>query len=166
MSGPRVSFRSASLKLATQPSCQSSHRYEKVKEREVVEALKLRADTIINEEALMSEADWANTRYFPEYLEVLQAKEPPVPVWSGVSGQISTLSKTVNEKVGEVEDKISALSKKVGEVEDKVSSKVEALQKELDAKLNAKLEELDAKLGAILKAVTAANGAPQPEPER
>ena len=140
MSGPRVSFRSASLKLATQPSCQPSHRYEKVKEREVVEALKLRADTIINEEALMSEADWANTRYFPEYLEVLQAKEPPVPVWSGVSGQISTLSKIVNQKVGEVEDKVEALQK--GQM------------------------ELDAKLGAILKAVTAANGAPQPEPER
>ena len=89
----------------------------------------------------MSEADWANTRYFPEYLEVLQAKEPPVPVWSGVSGQIS-------KKVGEVEDKVEAL-------ENKLSSKVEALQKDLDAKLEA-----------ILKAVTAANGAPQPEPER
>ena len=92
----------------------------------------------------MSEADWANTRYFPEYLEVLQAKEPPVPVWSGVSGQIS-------KKVGEVEDKVEAL-------ENKLSSKVEALQKGQ--------MELDAKLGAILKAVTAANGAPQPEPER
>ena len=88
----------------------------------------------------MSEADWANTRYFPEYLEVLQAKEPPVPVWSGVSGQISTLSKIINQKVGEVEDKVEALQK--GQM------------------------ELDAKLEAILKAVTAANGAPQPEPER
>ena len=103
----------------------------------------------------MSEADWANTRYFPEYLEVLQAKEPPVPVWSGVSGQIS-------KKVGEVEDKVEAL-------ENKLSSKVEALENKLSSKVEALQKgqmELDAKLEAILKAVTAANGAPQPEPER
>ena len=100
----------------------------------------------------MSEADWANTRYFPEYLEVLQAKEPPVPVWSGVSGQIS-------KKMGEVEDKVEAL-------ENKLSSKVEALENKLSSKVEALQKDLDAKLEAILKAVTAANGAPQPEPER
>ena len=49
--------------------------YEKVKESEVVEARRLRAQTIIDEEALMSDADLANPDYFPEFLQVLRATE-------------------------------------------------------------------------------------------
>eukprot|EP01046_Picozoa_sp_COSAG06_P066391 COSAG06_NODE_16726_length_984_cov_1.819209_3_plen_59_part_00 len=49
--------------------------YEKVKESEVVEARKLRAETIIDEEALMSDADLANPEYFPRFLQVLWATE-------------------------------------------------------------------------------------------
>jgi hypothetical protein len=138
-----------------------SDSYEKVKDGEVVEALKLRAETIIAEEAMMSEADWRNASYFPAYLEVLQAKEKPDIVWSGVSGQISKLDKKVTEKVGEAEQAVKAVSKKVDKVEDKVdemSSKVEALQKDMDAKLER-----------ILRALTEADGAlklgPEPEPE-
>ena len=68
-----------------------SDSYEKVKDGEVVEALKLRAETIISEEAMMSETEWAKIEFFPRYLEVMQATEPPEIVWSGVSGQISNL---------------------------------------------------------------------------
>jgi hypothetical protein len=49
--------------------------YEKVKESEVVEARRLRAQTIIDEEALMSDADLANPDDFPEFLQVLRATE-------------------------------------------------------------------------------------------
>ena len=49
--------------------------YEKVKESEVVEARRLRAQTIIDEEALMSDADLANPDYFPDFLQVLRATE-------------------------------------------------------------------------------------------
>ena len=42
---------------------------------EVVEARKLRAQTIIDEEAGMSQAERENVMFFPEYLQVLQAKE-------------------------------------------------------------------------------------------
>ena len=118
-----------------------SDSYEKVKDGEVVEALKLRAETIISEEAMMSEADWRED-WFPQYLEVLQATEPPEIVWSGVSGQISNLDRAMNKKVGSAEKAIKEVNEKVGQLESKMademgkmSSKVEALQKEMDAKL-------------------------------
>ena len=43
-----------------------SDSYEKVKESEVVEARKLRAQTIIDEEVLMSDAERSNPVYFPQ----------------------------------------------------------------------------------------------------
>ena len=52
-----------------------SDSYEKVKESEVVEARKLRAETIIDEEKLMSEKDRAKTEYFPRFLQVLRATD-------------------------------------------------------------------------------------------
>jgi hypothetical protein len=58
--------------------------YEKVKESEVVEARKLRAETIIDEEALMSDADLANPGYFPRFLQVLRATEGQDEVWAGL----------------------------------------------------------------------------------
>jgi hypothetical protein len=58
--------------------------YEKVKESEVVEARKLRAQTIIDEEALMNDADRANPEYFPKYLQVLRATEDKEEVWAGL----------------------------------------------------------------------------------
>ena len=66
--------------------CPPPFRYEKVKESEVVEARKLRAQTIIDEEALMSDADRANPEYFPRYLQVLRATEQKEEVWAGLSG--------------------------------------------------------------------------------
>jgi WD40 repeat protein len=152
-----------------------SDSYERVKDGEVVEALKLRAETIIKEEALMSKADWANERYFPAYLEVLQAKEPPELKWSGVSGQISNMDSKVSGKVDDVKEevnrKVSEVEVKVGQVQaemSQMSAKVDKVADALTAKVDALQkhhEAMDAKLEAILKAVTAA--APgQLEPER
>ena len=60
--------------------------YEKVKESEVLEARILRAQTIIDAEALMSEADWKKEEYFPHFLHVLRATGLKRHQWSGLSG--------------------------------------------------------------------------------
>ena len=72
-----------------------SDSYEKVKDGEVVEARKLTAQTIIDEETMMMKEKMSKERerqYFPQYLEVLQALEPPEAQWSGMSGQVRWVS--------------------------------------------------------------------------
>jgi hypothetical protein len=75
--------------------------YEKVKESEVVEARKLRAQTIIDEEALMSDADRQNPAYFPKFLQVLRATEGREEVWAGLSGKMVSEILKVEEKMKE-----------------------------------------------------------------
>ena len=54
-----------------------SDSYEKVKDGEVVEARKLTAQTIIDEDTMMSEKDRDSKEWFPDFLEVLQATDQP-----------------------------------------------------------------------------------------
>ena len=77
--------------------------YEKVKESEVVEARKLRALTIIDHEAQMSDTDRANPEYFPQYLQVLKATENKEEVWAGLSGKMVSEIMKVEEQVSETE---------------------------------------------------------------
>jgi predicted Holliday junction resolvase-like endonuclease len=139
-----------------------SDSYERVKEGEAVEALKLRAETIINEEAMMSEAEWKNKDWFPEYLEVMQATEPPEIVWSGVSGAISDLERTMGKKVetvaNDLEGKIDKVASDLEDKMDEVSSKMEALRREQ----HTMQKEITMAVQAILKAVSAVDNAPLP----
>jgi hypothetical protein len=78
-----------------------SDSYEKVKESEVVEARKLRAETIIAEENLMSDRDRANADYFPGYLQVLRATDGTEQQWSGLSGKMVSEILKVENKLAE-----------------------------------------------------------------
>ena len=120
-----------------------SDSYERVKDGEELEARKLTAQTIIDEEAMMSQADRDNPEYFPPYLEVLRANEPPEVVWSGVSGQISRLDaaafqrdKKLRAEVSEVRAQVAGVEGTVAEVSAKVAGvegKVDALDQKLPA---------------------------------
>ena len=82
--------------------------YEKVKESEVVEARKLRAQTIIDEEALMSDADRQNPAYFPKFLQVLRATEGKEEVWAGLSGKMVSEILKVEDKMKENHEAMNA----------------------------------------------------------
>ena len=61
-----------------------SDSYERVKDGEELEARKLTAQTIIDEEALMSQSDLDNPLLFPQSIQVLQSHKKPERPWAGV----------------------------------------------------------------------------------
>ena len=87
--------------------------------------------------------------YFPPYLEVLRANEPPEVVWSGVSGQISKLDAAVNQRDKKMRAEMTELAAKVSNAEDKVDKVRESLEGKMDALSQAR-EEMDQKLLAEL----------------
>ena len=69
---------------------------EMVKESEIVEARKLKAKTIMDEERMMSKKAKSGDdawRQFPEYLLVLAPTGEKEQQWGGLSGQISDTKK-------------------------------------------------------------------------
>eukprot|EP01046_Picozoa_sp_COSAG06_P001956 COSAG06_NODE_65_length_26676_cov_11.671107_23_plen_114_part_00 len=89
--------------------------YEKVKASEVVEASKVRAKTIIEEEATMSAKDRANPEYFPEFLQVLRATEVDT-VWSGLSGKIEKEIAKVTNCAERLEQDVSEMKQLIREL--------------------------------------------------
>ena len=126
-----------------------SDSYEKVKDGEVVEARKLTAQTIIDEEAMMSEEDRSNKAYFPEFLEVLQATDEPEVVWLGVSGQISKLGVKVDEKVDKVDEKIDSVDDKVEKLATQMNENVKSMDGKVDM-LAAEMSELKELMKALV----------------
>ena len=109
--------------------------YEKVKESEIVEARKMRAQTIIDEEALMSDADRANPEYFPQYLQVLRATESKEEVWAGLSGKMVSEILKVEQQVAATErglqlqlkqgqEEMREESKKTNEAQEKMAAEM------------------------------------------
>ena len=104
-----------------------SDSYERVMEANVVEGRKLRIQTILDEEALMSSAEWDNPSYFPPYLQVLRAVDPPERAWSGLSSRpqldhlgesMAALDSRVHERLGQLEERL----------EGKVLARLESLE--------------------------------------
>jgi len=129
-----------------------SDSYEKVKDSEVVEARKLTAQTIIEEETMMSVEDRQKTEFFPEFLEVLQATDEPEEIWSGVSGQISKLGVKVDEKVDNVDEKIDSVDGKVEKLATQMiesNEKAESMEGKVD-KLAAEISELKELMKALV----------------
>jgi hypothetical protein len=85
-----------------------SDSYEKVKETEVIEARKLRAETIIVEEKLMSAADRKNPEYFPRFLQVLRTTEGKDDVWAGLGGRIAKEIERVEKNMKQNHDAIKS----------------------------------------------------------
>ena len=119
-----------------------SDSYEKVKESEVVEARKLRAQTIIDEEAGMSQAARANPDYFPQFLRVLQATESREEVWAGLSGKMVSEILKVDDKMKENHE---VMETKLGQVEANMSNVREVME--------ARVDEVEARLSAQVAGV-------------
>jgi hypothetical protein len=103
--------------------------YEKVKEREVVEARKLQAQVIIDEEAMMhADGKCDNAKLFPEFLEVLQGLEPPPPEWAGVSGAVSLVEAQVAALRAETTEKVERVEAQVKEGQEKMAAEMVELK--------------------------------------
>jgi len=111
-----------------------SDSYERVMEANVVEARKLRVQTILDEERMMSSADRANPLFFPPFLQVLQTVDPPERPWAGLSArpQLDSIQ-------GGVED----VDGKIGQLETRL---LEQLDARLEGRLLGELKELKALL--------------------
>jgi hypothetical protein len=102
--------------------------YERVKEAEVVEARKLRAQTILNEERLMSKYTSAQS---PTYLQVLQATDIKDAAWSGLSGKVGKEVQNVTKELDIVKQQVAQVKQVV---EDAVSKLEDKLDKELESR--------------------------------
>ena len=69
-----------------------SDSYERVMEKNEVEARKLQAETIVLEEQLMSDVELNNPTWFPPFLQVLQICDTDWhdSRWAGLGGKIAT----------------------------------------------------------------------------
>ena len=134
--------------------------YEKVKESEVVEARKLRAQTIIDEEALMSDVDRGNAEYFPKYLQVLRATEGKEEVWAGLSGKMVSEIMKVEDKMKDNHEALVAqqeVAAKQQEVAAKHRQEMAAKQQEMAAKqheIDARVSEVATEIGELKAMMT------------
>ena len=120
----------------------------------------------------MSESDRANTEYFPQYLQVLQATDTQEEVWAGLSGKIVTeilkLEDHVNESERglrqEIQDLQASLEAKV-EANAKVGGRGTAEVKAEVAELKEMIEEQAKQASRIEKLLTAIAPPPEPEPD-
>ena len=101
-----------------------SDTYERIMESWEFEGIRMQAETIIEQEQLMSTSDKSNPEYFPKYLQVLRRVQSPPAAWAGVSGQIEKSRVSVEEEVASVKCQVKR-------VEEKVEAMAEAQQKEL-----------------------------------
>ena len=111
-----------------------SDSYERVMEANVVEARKLRVQTILDEERMMSSADRANPLFFPPFLQVLRTVDPPERPWAGLSARPQLDS--IQGGVENVDDKIGQLEARL----------MEQLDARLEGRLLGELKELKALL--------------------
>jgi SMC interacting uncharacterized protein involved in chromosome segregation len=116
----------------------------------VVEARKLRAQTIIDEESLMSDADRANPDYFPKYLQVLQATEGKEEVWAGLSGKMVSEIMKVEDKMKENHEAMSAKHEQMAQAMSAKHDAMETRVSEVEAKLSAQMGELKAMMAELL----------------
>jgi F0F1-type ATP synthase membrane subunit b/b' len=149
-----------------------SDSYEKVKESEVVEARKLRAETIIAEEKLMNDKDRADSNYFPRYLQVLRATDGTEQKWAGLSGKMVSEIMKVEDKLDQTE---RGLKQQVEQMSDKVNEQIEQVKKQvaqLKGQMMEEMQEMKTEIINALKAeLTKSRAGPvpeqrfQPEPE-
>ena len=69
---------------------------------------------------------------FPEFLEVIQAQEAPVPEWTGVSGAVSLVDVKIAKKIDEMHEKFDADAEKNAATTARVAmvdTKIDAMQR-------------------------------------
>jgi hypothetical protein len=72
-----------------------------VTEKAEVEVRKLRAQRIIDEDALMSESERSDQKCFPEYLEVMQARQTSI-LYSNLSNEGALLANKIDSVAADV----------------------------------------------------------------
>ena len=95
--------------------------------------------TILDEERMMSSADRSNPLFFPPFLQVLRALEPPERPWAGLSARPQ-----LDSTRGGVED----LDSKLGQLEARLLGQLDS---RLDARLEGRLLEELKELKALLQ---------------
>ena len=109
-----------------------------------VEVRKLRAELMVNDEARMSAAEWGNTAWFPQYIEVLQVESSDPQ--TGLAQSEDASAREEDKAAAEVtaKAKVDAISEKQGamaEKQDALDDKVEKVVTDV-AELKALLEQL------------------------
>ena len=122
-----------------------------------VEVRKLRAELMVNDEARMSAADWGNTAWFPEYIEVLQVESSDPQTGLAQSEDASAREERATEEeskpaaatradeaTAEAKAKVDAISEKQGAMAEKQDALVVEVGKVVAdvAELKALLEQL------------------------
>ncbi len=93
-----------------------------VTDKAEVEVRKLRAQRIIDEDALMSQSERRDRGCFPEYLEVLQARAPDEP-----PSEIINVEAKMKENHEAMVAKHEQMETKLGEVEADMNAKLDTL---------------------------------------
>eukprot|EP01045_Picozoa_sp_COSAG04_P018670 COSAG04_NODE_1744_length_5718_cov_22.631073_5_plen_142_part_00 len=117
-----------------------------------VEVRKLRAELMVNDEARMSAAEWGNTAWFPEYIEVLQVESSDPQTGLAQSEDTSAREERATE-----EGSKSAAEARAEEATAEAKAKVDAISEKQDAmaeKHGAMAEKQDALVAEVGKVVT------------
>ena len=93
-----------------------------------VESRKARVQLILDEEALMSDADKQNPAYFPKFLQVLRATEGKEEVWAGLSGKMVSEIMKVEDKMKENHEAMNAEVASVKSSQEKMAAEVAELK--------------------------------------
>ena len=109
-----------------------SDSYEQGMEAFVVEVRKLRVQTILDEELMMSTADRACLLFPPAYLQVLRAVDPPERHWAGLSAR---------PQLDSIEDEVEGLDEKLVKLEERLEGRLVAEMVEVKELLRGLLSE-------------------------
>ena len=102
----------------------------------------------------MSSTEWDNPSYFPPYLQVLRAVDPPERAWSGLSSRpqldhleqgMAALDSRVHERLGQLEERLEG---KVLAWLERLEAQLQGAQQE-QGKLQGKLAGLEAQVQAL-----------------
>lgn len=121
--------------------------YERVRESANLTERILRAETIVQEEALLNPVERRNYQWFPRYLQILQTKEEQTEEWTGMSGQIAKVKAEAVQTSG----KIRRIEENISQIESTLASQIEQVRRHHQETMSA--------LTKLLESST--NGAPR-----
>ena len=90
----------------------SSFAVERVMDSWIYEGRRMRVETIIEEEELMSASKRTDHKCHPRYLQVLRpaGTEDSQQAWAGVSGQITKSTAVMEKEMARVEEKVDVVA--------------------------------------------------------
>ena len=113
--------------------------YEKVKERERVEALRERAQIIV--EAERRHPSRHNYHEYMHFVEAADSSGPAPQEWEGITGRMKQLLQVQGRRTDEVEEKIEQVDEKLDHVDEKLDN--------VENKIDDKIGEVKAEMRKI-----------------